>query len=352
MDIIDYKRVKPVAIWLYFCAFSVFCMAIIGAITRLTDSGLSMVEWRPLMGALPPMDTAEWERVFNLYKETPQYKHLNEGMSLPEFKNIFVWEWVHRLLGRAIGIVYTVPFVLFVVLKRIPRVYLPSFIGFLLLGAGQGLMGWYMVKSGLVDVPSVSHYRLAAHLGLAFLLFGLLLNMALKFSVPPVPEKALMAPLHRPVRRSLILLGITIFYGVLVAGLDAGLIYNSFPMMGQYPWPGEGLDMQPLWKNFVENHAMVQFIHRLLALLTFVSIMLNISKSLNFQKSARLSRLFGIMGFVVILQVTLGILTLLTQVSLPLAVMHQGGALLLLGTLIWAMHELPPADYSFDLSDK
>ncbi len=351
-DILDYKRVKPVAVWLYFCAFSIFAMAIIGAITRLTESGLSMVEWRPLMGALPPMDAAEWDRVFELYKTSPEYQKVNKGMSLPEFQKIFFWEWFHRFWGRAIGVIYFVPFLIFLSIKRIPRIYMPSFWGFLVLGAAQGLMGWYMVKSGLVDQPDVSHYRLAAHLGLAFLLFALLLHMAIKFSVPPSPEKAMLAPLHKPVKRALFLLIITVFYGVLVAGLKAGLIYNTFPMMGETIWPSEGLDMTPLWKNFVENHATVQFIHRLLATLTFFSILSVIVKSMNFRKSIRVSRAFGFMGFVLVIQVTLGILTLLTQVAIPLAVLHQGGAMLLLATMIWTMHELPPTDYSFDKDDK
>ncbi len=348
MELIDYKKTKIVAIWLYICCFTVFCMAIIGAITRLTDSGLSMVEWRPLMGALPPMHEDEWNRVFNIYKETPQFQEINSDMLLPEFKKIFFWEWIHRLWGRMIGVIYVVPFLLFLSIKRIPSVYLPSFFGFLIIGCGQGLMGWYMVKSGLVDMPEVSHYRLAAHLGLALLLQALLFNMALKLSVQPSREYALLSPLYKPIRRSMFLVSLTLFWGVMVAGLDAGMIYNSFPMMGKYPWPEEALDMMPLWSNFFENHATVQFCHRVLAILTAISVLSLVIQSFNFQKNSRLSKLFKALAIVVILQVGLGVMTLLTKIDIYLAVMHQGGAMVLLALLIWAWHEVPHTNYSLD----
>lgn len=352
MDVIDYQKTKAVAVWLYICAFLIFCIAVVGAITRLTGSGLSIVEWQPVTGVLPPMDTDSWNKVFDLYKETPQYQKVNAGMSLKEFQVIFFWEWFHRLLGRAVGAVYLLPFLVFLGLKRIPRIYLPSFIGFFLLGGAQGVLGWYMVKSGLVDMPAVSHYRLAAHLSLALLLFSLILNMALKLSVPPSKQSAFLFPLYKITRRVILLLALTIFWGALVAGSKAGLVYNSFPLMGKYPWPEEGLDMVPLWINVFENHATVQFIHRALATLTLFAVLFLVGRSMNFQKSPRVSWAFGLAGFLVIVQFTLGVATLLSQLMLPLAVMHQAVAILLLGSLIWVLHELPPEDYSLDKNDK
>ncbi|TNE27973.1 MAG: heme A synthase [Alphaproteobacteria bacterium] len=352
MDVIDYQKTKPVALWLYSCAFLVFCIAVVGAITRLTGSGLSIVEWQPVTGVLPPHDAESWNKVFDLYKETPQYQKINEGMSLEDFKSIFFWEWFHRLLGRAVGAVYLLPLLIFLAMKRIPRIYLPSFAGFFLLGGAQGVLGWYMVKSGLIDMPAVSHYRLAAHLSLALILFSLLLNMALKLSVPPSKDRALLFPLYKIARRVIMLLAVTIVWGALVAGSKAGLIYNTFPLMGKYPWPTEGLDMAPLWINLFENHATVQFIHRVLATLTALSVLFLVGRSMNFQKSRRVSYAFGLAGALVIVQFTLGVITLLTQLLLPAAVLHQAVAVLLLGSLIWVLHELPPEDYSLDKNDK
>ena len=352
MDVIDYQKTKAVAVWLYLCALMIFCIAVIGAITRLTGSGLSIVEWQPVTGVLPPMDAESWNKVFDLYKETPQYQKINEGMSLEEFKIIFFWEWFHRLLGRAVGAVYLLPFLVFLAMKRIPRIYFPSFVGFFLLGGAQGVLGWYMVKSGLIDMPAVSHYRLAAHLSLALILFALILNMALRLSVPPSKNRAILFPLYKMARRVIVLLALTIIWGALVAGSKAGLVYNSFPMMGQYPWPTEGLDMTPIWINLFENHATVELIHRALAVLTLCAVLFLVGRSMNFQKSDRVSWAFGMAGFLVIVQFTLGVATLMTGLLLPVAVLHQAVAILLLGALVWVLHELPPEDYSLDKNDK
>lgn len=343
---------RAIALWLFACAFAVFLMALVGAVTRLTESGLSIVTWDPVVGALPPLSDADWHREFDNYKTSPQYQKVNRGMTLPEFKKIYFWEWFHRLWGRVIGLIYALPLAWFWLRRRLPAESKPAFLGVLGLGFAQGVMGWFMVKSGLVDMPAVSHYRLAAHLSLALLLFSLILNMALKLSLPPSKQSAFLFPLYKITRRVILLLALTIFWGALVAGAKAGLVYNSFPLMGKYPWPEEGLDMVPLWINVFENHATVQFIHRALATLTLLSVLFLVGRSMNFQKSPRVSWAFGLAGFLVIVQFTLGVATLLSQLMLPLAVMHQAVAILLLGSLIWVLHELPPEDYSLDKNDK
>ena len=336
---------KAIGLWLYVSAASIFLMAVIGAITRLTESGLSIAEWNPVMGALPPQSPDEWNRVFDLYKQTPQYKDINNGMSLDEFKNIFFWEWFHRLWGRMIGIIYAVPFFYFLARRRLPKIYLPSFWGFLLLGGLQGAMGWYMVQSGLVDNPAVSHYRLAAHLLLAATLYGLMLHLAFKLRVETAHEMASLSPLRKNIRACFVLTVLTMIWGAFVAGLDAGLIYNSFPMMGDYPWPGEGLDLEPLWRNTVENHATVQFIHRLLAITTLLFIGWLVIKSRRFHILPRLRRIFWGLGGMALTQVILGISALLSSVDIHLAVSHQAGAFLLLAFLIRINHEIPKENY-------
>lgn len=343
---------KPLVIWLYACCASIFAIVIIGGITRLTGSGLSMVEWHPLMGALPPMNVAEWEHVFGLYQETPEYLKVNTDMTLPEFKKIFFWEWLHRLWGRGIGVIYAVPFFVFLVLKRIPRQFITSFVGFLLLGGAQGLLGWYMVQSGLINEPEVSHYRLTAHLGLAVLILALLYRMALRLSVSMEATSVQLAPLSRHVNFGLGILALTMIWGAFVAGLDAGLIYNdNFPMMGDYPWPSEGLDMSPIWINFVQNHALVQFIHRCLAVITGISLIYLWMRSRGFNITSKIKRLFLVLKIMVLVQIGLGVTTLVTSVSLHPAVTHQACALILLILLLRIRHEVPPAGFSYDTND-
>lgn len=347
-DNTPYKAPRTVIAWLFVCAAAVFAMALIGAITRLTESGLSMVEWRPLMGALPPLNEAEWERVFGLYKETPQYRDTFPDMTIGEFKNIFFWEWFHRFWGRMIGVLYAVPFFWFLIRGKLPKDYLPSFFAYLLLGAAQGGMGWYMVKSGLVDMPAVSHYRLAAHLGLAFLIFGLLFHTALRLCwTQRAPGAERLSPLETHVRICLFLTAVTMVWGAFVAGLDAGLLYNSFPMMGDYPWPPEMFDESPFWVNFVENPAAVQFTHRCLAILTGLAVLSFALRSRYFNPPPRARRIFAALAIVVLAQIGLGIATLLTGVDIVYAVAHQGGAMVLLALLIAARHEVPDKKFSY-----
>lgn len=317
------RNARHISNWLFFTAFMVFSMAIIGAITRLTESGLSMVEWRPLIGALPPLSDAEWQRVFDLYRETPEYQKKNFGMELDEFKTIFFWEWFHRLWGRMIGIVYALPLFYFWIRKQIPTGYKSKLIIGLILGGSQGVMGWYMVESGLVDRPSVSHFRLAAHLSLAFIIFGYLLWVA--FSLRGIKSDHTSFCLKRHGWISLVLLSITVIWGAYVAGLDAGMVYNTWPMMGTQWIPNELTGMMSIFNEPVS----VQFIHRWIAVIAAIM-------TLTFAYRVTSFPLAGM----VFLQVGLGIATLISQVAIPLAAMHQGGAFILIGLMIFQLKKL------------
>jgi len=330
---------KPVAIWLFACAGAVFLMALIGAITRLTESGLSIVKWEPITGALPPLNAADWMREFNDYKTSPQYLKVNHGMTLDDFKHIFFWEWLHRLWGRTIGVIYFIPFLYF--WKRIPAERRPAFYGILAIGFFQGALGWWMVASGLVNNPAVSHYRLAAHLMTAVFLYACLFRLGLVFALRPSKDIGGVTQLHGFIRSCVAAVAVTMTWGAFVAGLDAGLVYNTFPMMDNHWVPPELMEHKPVWMAIFEEPASVQFTHRILAILTFTKIMVLVQRSTRFNPPPRVRRLFMAAGVVAICQVTLGISTLLTGVDIHLAVMHQAGAMTLLGILVWLLHEVP-----------
>ena len=314
---------KVISNWLFFTAFMVFCMAIIGAITRLTESGLSMVEWRPLIGALPPLNEAEWLRVFALYQETPEYQAKNFGMEIAEFKNIFFWEWFHRLWGRLIGLVYALPLLYFWVRKQVPKGYgLKLFIG-LLLGGSQAVMGWYMVESGLVDRPSVSHFRLAAHLGLAFIIFAYLIWVGLSLRGFMNNQSSFCLKRHGWITLGFI--SVTIIWGAYVAGLDAGLVYNNWPQMGPHWIPPEVTGLRSIFFDPVA----VQFTHRWIAVLTLLIVLSFAWRTKNHG-----------LAVMVFIQVGLGIATLLSNVAIPLAATHQAGALILIALMIHQLRKL------------
>ncbi len=320
------------AIWLFASAAMVFIMAIIGAVTRLTESGLSMVEWKPLIGAIPPLSEMEWNRVFGLYQQTPEYIHKNFGMNLEEFKLIFFWEWLHRLWGRLIGLVFLLPFLWFVFIKKTPKSMNIKLLIALVLGGLQGVIGWYMVVSGLADVPEVSHYRLALHLFTAFIIFAYLLWLALDVSgFNSSVEKGKDA---RSILIGIALASLTIIWGAFVAGKDAGLIYNEFPKMGNTYIPEDMWAMTPAWVNIFENPSAIQFVHRLLAVITV--IYLSYLALVRYQES----RLFIALGVMALLQMSLGIITLITQVHLHVAATHQAGAFILSGLLITICHQV------------
>ncbi|MGH8682168.1 MAG: COX15/CtaA family protein, partial [Burkholderiales bacterium] len=314
-----------VAAWLLVCAALVAAMVVVGGITRLTHSGLSIVEWQPLVGTLPPLAEGDWQALFDKYRQTPQYRVVNRGMSLDEFKGIFWWEYVHRLLGRAIGLVFIVPLAWFWWRGRIDRALGWKLVGVFALGGLQGALGWYMVASGLVDEPGVSQLRLAAHLGLAFLILGALVWIGLDLLHPrrrgaPAPARLATAVAG--------LVFVQVLAGALVAGLRAGKAYNTFPLMNGHLVPPETFMLEPWWRNFVNNMATVQLDHRLLAwLLLFLVpwLWLRVRRS-GASRPARLGAdtLLGLVA----LQFGLGVATLLAAVPVALAAAHQGVATL------------------------
>ncbi|MDE1152014.1 MAG: COX15/CtaA family protein [Micavibrio sp.] len=338
-SVLPAARLKPVAIWLFACAAAVFLMALIGAITRLTESGLSIVKWEPIAGALPPLNAADWAREFADYKTSPQYLKVNHGMSLDDFKHIFFWEWLHRLWGRTIGVIYFLPFLYF--WQRIPAARKPAFFGILAIGCFQGALGWWMVASGLVDNPAVSHYRLAAHLMTAVFLYACLFRLGLVFALPKTEPAGAAGKLHGFIRACIVAVAVTMTWGAFVAGLDAGMVYNTFPMMDSHWLPPELMQHKPVWLAIFEEPASVQFTHRILALLTFCKVMALVWRSKKLDCTPRQRRLFNAAGIVALCQVALGISTLLTQVDIHLAVMHQAGAMTLLGVLVWLLHDVP-----------
>ena len=332
---------NAVGYWLAATAFMVFAMMLIGAITRLTESGLSMVEWRPLIGALPPLSEAEWQRVFDLYRATSEYQIDNAGMSLAEFKEIFWWEYIHRLWGRLIGAVFAIPFFVFLALRRIPVGLTPHLWILLFLGGLQGVIGWWMVKSGFVDRTDVSQYRLAVHLGLAFVILAYLVWLVLG-QLWPLPASQTPAP--RGFRRlgawCHVVIFATVLSGALVAGLNAGLLHNDWPFMTGELVPEGLFVLSPTWLNFFENETTVQFDHRLLAYLTLavVSVAWWRARSIDLHDRARLA--VNAMTVMVWVQACLGVSTLMLQVPLGLAVAHQAGAATSFCLSIWVMKEL------------
>lgn len=328
--------------WLLGLAGMVLAMAVIGAITRLTESGLSITVWEPVMGALPPLTLADWQAAFDLYRESPQYQLVNAGMSLEEFQTIYWWEWIHRQWGRLIGLVFALPLLGLLLAKRLPARWAAGLTVLLLLGGLQGLMGWVMVQSGLVDQPAVSHFRLAAHLALAALIFALLLLASLMILRPQrdlFEQRADRLELRRALSFALVLIGMTLIYGAFVAGLRAGLIYNSFPDFNGALLPA-GIGQAPFWNLVLYDAGTVQMLHRLLALFTLFYIWgITLAAGRKHWPKYTYALLFALVTLV-FAQVFLGILTLLWQVPLIPAVTHQAFAFLLLGVAVALRYEL------------
>ncbi|MBI3149438.1 MAG: COX15/CtaA family protein [Betaproteobacteria bacterium] len=342
-DQADARARRQIATWLLCCCALVFAMVVVGGITRLTHSGLSIVEWQPLVGTLPPLTEVQWLEVFQKYQLTPEYQKVNLGMSLAEFKSIFWWEYFHRLLGRLIGLAYFAPLVYFALRRRIPQGWLMKLLGIFVLGGLQGALGWYMVKSGLVDEPRVSQYRLTAHLGLAILIYAAMFWVALGLLFPR-PAAAHDTPEVERVRRFAGVLASLIFVmilsGGLVAGIRAGFAYNTFPTMNGNWIPPELFLLDPWYLNFFNNMATVQFDHRLLgwALAVLVPWFWWRSQCLPLSGRARLAT--HLLLAALVLQVGLGITTLLLVVPVALAAAHQAGAVLLLSAALWCLHAL------------
>ena len=342
------RETRPVAVWLLVCCAMIFAMVVIGGITRLTWSGLSITEWRPVMGAIPPLSAADWQAEFAKYQQTSQYKLLNAGMSLAAFKTIFLWEYVHRLWGRLIGFVYLLPFLYFLARGRIPRQLAWPLAGIFGLGFAQGALGWWMVKSGLADRIEVSQYRLTAHLALALVIYAATLWTALGLITPtptlPHPRGREMIDRAFRWRRAseavLVLMTLTIIAGGFVAGLNAGLIYNTFPLMDGQFVPAGYAQLSPFFRNWFENIPAVQFDHRVLAETTVASVIVLwlAARRAALARAARFA--LHVLLAIALLQLSLGISTLLLVVPVPLAAAHQAGAVLLLTAAIVFRHKL------------
>ena len=336
------KDQKAIAIWLLICCATIFAMVVLGGATRLTGSGLSMVQWEPIMGILPPLSQIEWQETFNLYQQFPEYKIKNYGMTLHEFKAIFWFEYSHRLLGRSIGMIFFFPMVYFFLRGKVETLLKPKLITMFILGGLQGLMGWYMVKSGLVANPHVSQYRLTAHLALAFIVYAYIFWVAMGLLFP-AEEKTTLADKEVLKKRSLIIsimVFITVISGGFVAGLKAGMAYNTFPLMNGQLIPDGLFSLSPAWSNFFENVTTVQFDHRVLATLLFVSIITFYFTSIRKNPAPRLKLGLNLLLAMLAIQVTLGISTLLLHVPVALAVAHQAGALLLFTITLFVAQQI------------
>jgi cytochrome c oxidase assembly protein subunit 15 len=330
---------RAVAAWLLVCAALVCAMVLVGGVTRLTRSGLSIAEWQPLVGAIPPLSAADWEALFAKYRETPEFRLVNFAMDLEGFKRIFWWEYAHRLLGRVTALAFLLPYLWLLAKRKLPGRLAWQLAGVFALGASQGLLGWLMVQSGLVDEPRVSHFRLTAHLGLALAILAAQLWLALgllgaRSSAPAPPGLARFA---LALAALVFLMALS---GGFVAGLRAGSAYNTFPLMNGHLVPPEVLMLEPWWRNFLWNMAAVQLVHRALGWLLIVLVPV-------FWLSARAAALAPrtrlachLLLAALVLQVSLGIATLLLAVPVPLAAAHQAGAVLLFSSALWIAHEL------------
>ncbi|MEE9423288.1 MAG: COX15/CtaA family protein [Gammaproteobacteria bacterium] len=329
---------RSIAAWLLLCCIMIYAMVVLGGVTRLTGSGLSMVEWDPVFGIVPPLSEQAWQTVFSKYQASPEYQKINLGMDLLGFKSIYWFEYAHRVLGRMIGTVFLLPFLYFLFRKMLPPRLTPRLALAFVLGGLQGLLGWYMVKSGLVDNPHVSQYRLTAHLGLALVIYAWLFWLFLDLVDRQHVIKDSTPFLRRISLAILALVAITITSGGFVAGLKAGHAYNTFPKMGDQWLPPAGWMLQPGWRNLFENIATVQFNHRLLAITTLACIVL--FGAFNHKRVSALATRLGIYFLVVIacIQASLGISTLLLHVPVALAATHQAIAVLLLSSALFVAH--------------
>jgi cytochrome c oxidase assembly protein subunit 15 len=338
MNAPDESMNRKIAQWLLICCALVFIMVVLGGVTRLTGSGLSMVDWRPVTGILPPMSAEAWQRTFEMYQASPEFQKINSSMDVDGFKSIFWLEYLHRLLGRTIGIVFLVPFLFFVWQGVIRRDEWFKYGTMFALGGLQGVLGWYMVKSGLVDNPHVSQYRLTAHLIAAFLIYAYMFWVAMSL-LYPAESRDRHAWYGKTVALTALII-VTVISGGFVAGLKAGKIYNTFPMMGEYWVPPDVMVLEPWWRNLFDNMATVQFDHRILAITTFVLIVLFWWRIPTGELPDRARKGVNALLHTGILQVALGIATLLLVVPISLAATHQGVAMLLFTVALFLCHAL------------
>lgn len=332
------KDNRKVVYWLFTGCFLIFIMVVVGGITRLTNSGLSISDYKLITGTIPPMNEQEWTEAFELYKQYPEYQKLHFHFTLEDFKGIYFWEWLHRLIGRLIGVVFLIPFLYFLFTKQLTRPTIYKSLVLLFLGGFQGFLGWYMVKSGLVDIPAVSHYRLAAHLTTAFITFAYCFWVAMDLLYPK--RKKINKSFRNLVGIGLIILLIQIIWGAFVAGLDAGWIHNSWPTMTDGEWIHETvyIEENPLWRNFIEGKSGVQFVHRYLAYIVVGVILYIWYRSRNLKLTLPQQRGINWLLGLVFLQFLLGVLTLINAVPVWLGVSHQIGAFFLLTAMTFTLH--------------
>ena len=332
------KDNKKVIYWLLTGCTLIFIMVIVGGITRLTHSGLSISNYKLISGTIPPTNALQWNEAFDLYKQYPEYQKLNYNMTIDEFKDIYFWEWIHRVIGRFIGLVFVIPFVYFLLRKQLKKSTIKKCLILLFMGGFQGFLGWFMVKSGLVDKPDVSHYRLAMHLTTAFLTFAYTFWVALDLIFPS--KKQINTRFRNLIRVGLVILVIQIIWGAFVAGLDAGWIHNHWPLMndGELIHQSVTTEQEQLWRNFIEGKSGVQFIHRYLAyivvgIICFIWFKARKNKTTTLQQKG-----INLLLILVGVQFVLGVLTLVLFVPVWLGVLHQVTAFILLATMTFTLH--------------
>ena len=327
-----------VIIWLNVSIGFLFLMIIIGGMTRLTDSGLSMVTWKPITGVFPPIGIEQWEKSFNQYKSFPEYKIINYNISLSEYKHIYYWEYLHRLLGRMIGVLFLIPFLYFLYSSYLNKKLIKKLLIVFFMGGFQGFLGWYMVKSGLVDIPHVSHYRLAIHLSMAFFILSYIYNLKLSLIITKLSKDYNYKFYDRFISIILILLFIQIIYGAFNAGLKTVNTVNTFPFYNDFIFPFSNISLSPVWLNFFKNHYGVQFIHRFLGLIIMGLIMIFTYKSNKINNRIKLESQYLIV--LILFQCIVGILTLISNASIVFALLHQFLAILIILFTIKIKHNL------------
>ncbi|MCG2420244.1 COX15/CtaA family protein [Aequorivita sp. F47161] len=332
------KDNKKVIYWLLTGCFLIFIMVVVGGITRLTHSGLSISSYKLVSGTIPPLNEAEWIAEFEHYQQFPEYQKLHNHFDLEDFKDIYFWEYIHRVLGRLLGIVFIIPFLYFLLKKQLTKPTIKKAIILLFLGGFQGFLGWYMVKSGLIDRPSVSHYRLAMHLTTAFLTFAYTLWVALDLIYPV--KKAINTHIRNIIRFGMAILLIQIIWGAFVAGLDAGWIHNHWPLMndGKLIHETVYIEQTPLWRNFVEGKSGVQFVHRYMAYVVVAVIFYIWYKARKMDITSLQKQGINALLILVFTQFILGVFTLIMQVPVVLGVLHQVTAFFLLAGMTFVLH--------------
>lgn len=333
---------KSVIIWLLSGCLLLFIMVTVGGITRLTNSGLSMTDWHLVTDTFPPLTEEKWNEAYTEYQKFPEYQKINQynNFTIDDYKYIYFWEWFHRFIGRIIGLVFIIPFIYFLIKKRLSPQTIKECLVLLGMGALQGFFGWYMVKSGLIDRPDVSHFRLSLHLTTAFITFAMTLWVALNLIYPT--RKLANLPLQKMVRIILVFLLIQIVYGGFVAGLDAGKIHNTWPMMSDGMWIHESvwIEQSSLLRNFIDGKSGVQFVHRTLAYIVVGLIVFLFIKSKNQLINVQQKRGITGMIYMVGIQFLLGVFTLVYGVPLWLGLAHQLGAFILLSTVVYSLHRV------------